>query len=89
MIVVCDDKLSELQEGEKNAAANVIAPVKDEINNMLAGKTYEQLNKLQTQIQQKLSGNEPVEVEFWEQQLKAITVWKAKVFQSTINACNI
>ncbi|RHZ66620.1 hypothetical protein Glove_306g88 [Diversispora epigaea] len=78
MIVVCDDKLSELQEDEKNAAANVIAPVKEEINNMLAGKTYEQLNKLQAQIQQKLSGNEPVEVEFWEQQLKALTVWKAK-----------
>ncbi|CAG8608843.1 3898_t:CDS:10, partial [Diversispora eburnea] len=78
MIVVCDDKLSELQEDEKNAAANVIAPVKEDINNMLAGKTYEQLNKLQAQIQQKLSGNEPVEVEFWEQQLKALTVWKAK-----------
>ncbi|CAG8528762.1 14940_t:CDS:2 [Acaulospora morrowiae] len=78
MIVVCEDKLSELQEDEKNVAANVIAPVKDEINNMMAGKTYEQLNKLQIQIQNKLSGNEPVEVEFWEQQLKALTVWKAK-----------
>ncbi|CAG8528625.1 3890_t:CDS:10, partial [Acaulospora colombiana] len=78
MIVVCDDKLSELREDEKNLVANVIAPVKDEINNMMAGKTYEQLNKLQAQIQQKLSSKEPVEVEFWEQQLKTLTVWKAK-----------
>ncbi|CAG8509629.1 3139_t:CDS:10, partial [Cetraspora pellucida] len=78
MIVVCEDKLSELQEDEKNHAMNIIAPVKDDINNLFAGKTYEQLNVLQAQIQQKLSGKEAVEVEFWEQQLKALTVWKSK-----------
>ncbi|RIA95685.1 mid region of cactin-domain-containing protein [Glomus cerebriforme] len=78
MIVVCDNKLSELQAEEKNLASNVTAVVKDDINKLLAGKTYEQLNKLQTQIQQKLSGQEAVEVEYWEQQLKTITVWKAK-----------
>ncbi|CAG8450899.1 1417_t:CDS:10 [Scutellospora calospora] len=78
MIVVCEDKLSELQEDEKNHAMNIIAPVKDDINNLFAGKTYEQLNVLQSQIQQKLSGKEAVEVEFWEQQLKALTVWKSK-----------
>ncbi|CAG8562724.1 16968_t:CDS:10 [Cetraspora pellucida] len=73
MIVVCEDKLSELQEDEKNHAMNIIAPVKDDINNLFSGKTYEQLNVLQAQIQQKLSGKEAVEVEFWEQQLKALT----------------
>ncbi|CAG8504433.1 14094_t:CDS:10 [Funneliformis mosseae] len=78
MIVVCDDKLSELQAEEKNLTSNVTAVVKDDINKLLAGKTYEQLNKLQAQIQQKLSGQEAVEVEYWEQQLKTITVWKAK-----------
>ncbi|CAG8539161.1 5052_t:CDS:10, partial [Racocetra fulgida] len=72
------DKLSELQEDEKNHAMNIIAPVKDDINNLFSGKTYEQLNVLQAQIQQKLSGKEAVEVEFWEQQLKALTVWKSK-----------
>ncbi|RGB35400.1 mid region of cactin-domain-containing protein, partial [Rhizophagus diaphanus] len=78
MIVVCDNKLSELQAEEKNLTGNVTAVVKDDINKLLAGKTYEQLNKLQSQIQQKLSGQEAVEVEYWEQQLKTITVWKAK-----------
>ncbi|CAG8498306.1 17770_t:CDS:10 [Dentiscutata erythropus] len=80
MIVVCEDKLSELQEEEKNHAMNmnIIAPVRDDINNLFSGKTYEQLNVLQAQIQQKLSGKEAVEVEFWEQQLKALTVWKSK-----------
>src|SRR6266542_3075732 len=78
MIVVCDDKLSELQAEEKNLTSKVTAVVKDDINKLLAGKTYEQLNKLQAQIQQKLSGQEAVEVEYWEQQLKTITVWKAK-----------
>ena len=78
MIVVCDDKLSELQAEEKNITSNVTTVVKDDISKLLAGKTYEQLNKLQAQIQQKLSGQEAVEVEYWEQQLKTITVWKAK-----------
>ena len=78
MIVVCDDKLSELQAEEKSLTSNVTAVVKDDINTLLAGKSYEQLNKLQGQIQQKLSGQEAVDVEYWEQQLKTITVWKAK-----------
>jgi hypothetical protein len=78
MIVVCDNKLSELQAEEKNLTSNVNADVKDDINKLFAGKTYEQLNKLQAQIQRKLSGQEAVEVEYWEQQLKTITVWKAK-----------
>src|SRR5437660_3607944 len=79
MIVVCEDKLSELQEDEKNHAGNVIAPVKDEINKIFENKPYEELQKLQLGIQQKLSGKEPVEIEYWEQQLKLLTVWKAKV----------
>jgi len=80
MIVVCDDKLSELRsEAESIATGHVVAPVKEEINTMLANKTYEQLNILQGQIQSKLASNEPLEVEYWEQLLKALTVWKAKV----------
>jgi hypothetical protein len=80
MIVVCDDKLSELRsEAESLATGHVVAPVKDEINTMLSNKTYEQLNILQSQIQSKLASNEPLEVEYWEQLLKALTVWKAKV----------
>nr|CAG8569605.1 6710_t:CDS:10 [Entrophospora candida] len=78
MIVVCDDKLSELHDDEKNHAGNVIAPVKDEINKIFEDKTYEQLQKLQLGIQQKLSGKEAVDIEYWEQQLKLLTVWKAK-----------
>ncbi|CAJ0641134.1 8030_t:CDS:2 [Entrophospora sp. SA101] len=63
MIVVCDDKLSELHDDEKNHAGNVIAPVKDEINKIFEDKTYEQLQKLQLGIQQKLSGKEAVDIE--------------------------
>ncbi|KAG9297551.1 hypothetical protein G9A89_001492 [Geosiphon pyriformis] len=79
MIVVCDDKLSELRsEEEASASGNVIASIKSDLDRIFAGKTYNQLRDLQTRIQEKLTGGEAVDVEYWELQLKLSTVWKAK-----------
>ncbi|CAG8448022.1 11828_t:CDS:10 [Ambispora gerdemannii] len=80
MIVVCDDKLSELRaEAEpSNNTNNVIAPIKNDLDKIFAGKTYDQLRDLQVRIQEKLTGGEAVDVEYWELQLKLSTVWKAK-----------
>ena len=52
--------------------------IKSEFARMLHGKTQEQLTALQSQVQKKLASNEPIDVEYWENLLKELIVWKAK-----------
>lgn len=65
-------------------------PVSDDINRLLAPKALEELNGLETQISIKMKSNEPIDVEYWEQLLRSIAVYKAKaelkqVYNSIIN----
>lgn len=85
MIIVCDDKLDELRSqdaedgGGRGAVRSRLDPaVKAEMKRMLATKTYTQLVGLQDQVRDKLRSNEPIDVEYWEQLLKQIVVWRAK-----------
>lgn len=88
MMVVCKDRLEKLATEERlgvNAAAvaaRANAAVEKEIATLLSGRSYDQLNLLQRQIQGKLSSGEPVDVDYWENLLKNLLVWKAKVRQS-------
>ncbi|KAK9721780.1 hypothetical protein K7432_003179 [Basidiobolus ranarum] len=78
MSVVCEDKLSTLRAQAINSSG-IADAVADDITNLLSNKTYEQLTILEEQINRKLSSNEPIDTEYWEQLLKALVVWKAKV----------
>ncbi|CAO1613161.1 unnamed protein product [Sympodiomycopsis kandeliae] len=88
MIVVCDDKLSELRteedllhdsESEDRHQSRMVDPsVKAEMNKMLADKSHTQLVALQDQVRDKLTSGEPIDVEYWESLLKSIIVWRAK-----------
>lgn len=83
MIVVCDDALAELRSQEEDAGAAALSDdntttVKNEINTMLSTKTHPQLIALQDQVTAKLRSGEPIDVEYWEQLLKYIIVWRAK-----------
>ncbi|PWN51453.1 hypothetical protein IE53DRAFT_378939 [Violaceomyces palustris] len=90
MIVVCDDKLSELrsqrgdsrgdprQQQQQQQHSRIDPAVKAETNAMLSTKTHDQLIQLQEQVRSKLTSGEPVDVEYWESLLKSIVVWKAK-----------
>jgi hypothetical protein len=81
MLLVCDDELSRQRTlaatgGQLNKAAE---GVEKEIAAMLSGKSFEQLNTIQKQVERRLSGQDgPVDIEFWEAVLKALVVWKAK-----------
>ncbi|KAJ3332636.1 hypothetical protein HDU76_013591 [Blyttiomyces sp. JEL0837] len=81
MLIVCDDELATHRAlaaggGRKSRAAEA---VEEEITNMLSGKTYEQLVKIQGQVERRLAGDDgPVDVEFWEAVMKALVVWRAK-----------
>ena len=53
-------------------------PVSADINRLLRPKSLEQLKALEAQITKKLKSNEPIDVEYWEQLLRSISVYKAK-----------
>lgn len=56
----------------------VVSSVDDDINKILAPKTYEQLGLLETQIKTKLRSDEDIDIDYWEQLLQSLLVWKAK-----------
>lgn len=84
MIIVCDDKLADLRQGQIDPAdpsmrSRLDPSVKGEMNKMLQDKTYAQLMALQDQVRDKLQSGEAIDVEYWEQLLKTIVVWRAKL----------
>lgn len=78
LLVVADSYLSKLTSDSSATESGVSEAVHQDIDNMLSDKTYDQLSVLQEQITNKLKSGGPVDVEYWETLLKALTVWKAK-----------
>lgn len=79
MIVVAKDSLSKMRENEQRVASGgVPLAVNQDIQRILSGKTVSQLTVLQDQIERKLKSNEPIDVEYWENLLKELVVYKAK-----------
>ncbi|KAI0230359.1 hypothetical protein L0F63_000947 [Massospora cicadina] len=79
MMVVCEAKLEELRAATQHLPSRIPTQVLEQIDCMLSTKTLEELNHLQLQIVAKLQSKLPIDTDYWEQNLKAITVWKAKV----------
>ncbi|KAF7331853.1 Ubiquitin activating enzyme [Mycena kentingensis (nom. inval.)] len=77
MIVICKDRIERIQLRER-MGADAAAAVESDISAMLSTKSYDQLVALQRQIQDKLVSGEPVDVDYWENLLKTLLVWKSK-----------
>ncbi|KAI8072229.1 mid region of cactin-domain-containing protein [Gilbertella persicaria] len=79
MIVVAEDCLTKMRESnERIQSGGVALTVNKDIHRVLSGKTVSQLSVLQTQIFKKLNSNEPIDVEYWENLLKELVIYKAK-----------
>lgn len=52
--------------------------VSSDVDRLLSPKSLKELDALETQISAKLRSNEPIDVEYWEQLLSSIAVYKAK-----------
>ncbi|KAJ3052551.1 hypothetical protein HK097_006082 [Rhizophlyctis rosea] len=76
MIVICDDELYKHRGADGPVGVN--QSVVRDIERMFSNKTYDQLAILQKEIDRKLRGDGPIDVEYWEAALKALIVWKAK-----------
>jgi len=60
------------------AEARGTGSVAADIDQLLAPKTYEQLETLEVQVKKKLDSDEPIDYDYWEQLLRSLRVWKAK-----------
>lgn len=78
MMVVCKDRIDRFKANDQ-MGVDAAAAVEGDINKLLSGKSYDHLVVLQKQIQAKLTSGEPVDVDYWENLLKKLLVWKAKV----------
>lgn len=78
MMVVVKDALDRIKQN-KRLGMEAAAAVESDITALLRGKTYDHLVALQKQIQNKLGSGEPIDAEYWENLLKKVIVWKAKV----------
>jgi hypothetical protein len=58
--------------------------VSADIDQLLDCKTLQELSRLETQVSTKLCSDEPIDVEYWEQLLSSIRVYKAKAELSHI-----
>ncbi|KAL6860020.1 hypothetical protein ACO1O0_004045 [Amphichorda felina] len=68
---------------EKNEE-RVVSSVADDIDKILAPKTYEQLDALEGQIKAKLRSTEDIDTDYWEQLLRSLAVWKSKATLSKV-----
>lgn len=85
-MVVCKDRIDRFKANER-IGVDAAAAVEEDINRLLAGKSYDHLVALQKQIQTKLTSGEPVDVDYWENLLKKLLVWKAKVHNPSNQGC--
>src|SRR5436189_4666665 len=88
MKIVCGDHRQKSQSSapEDRAVSSVAA----DINRLLSPKSYEDLEILEIQIRRKLNSKDPIDTDYWEQLLRSLAVWKARVklkrvYQAVIN----
>jgi hypothetical protein len=73
---LCADRRAKLDP--QGHEGRVVSSVADDIDRILAPKTFDQLEALEQQIKTKLRSNEDIDTDYWEQLLRSLRVWKAK-----------
>ena len=75
-MIICVDRLARFTS--TSLPGRNINSVSADVDRLLGPKSLEQLKTLETQINKKLQSNEPIDVEYWEQLLRNISVYKAR-----------
>ncbi|KAF2822413.1 hypothetical protein CC86DRAFT_410020 [Ophiobolus disseminans] len=71
---ICKDARRASSTSKGRGTSSVAA----DIDQLLAPKSYEQLEALEVQVKKKLDSDEPIDYDYWEQLLRSLRVWKAK-----------
>jgi hypothetical protein len=89
MLIICNDRRLKLKPlGPEGRAVSSVAA---DVDKIMAPKSYEQLEALEGQIKAKLRANKDIDVDYWEQMLSSLLIWKAKaklkkVYQSVLES---
>lgn len=74
--MICGDYQTKVAPtGSQSRSAHSVS---SDVDRLLSPKSLKELDILETQISAKLRSNEPIDVEYWEQLLSSIAVYKAK-----------
>lgn len=89
MKIICEDRRSRMKPS--TVSGRTVGSVSADVDRLLGPKSLEQLSVLGKQITEKLESNEPIDVEYWEQLLRNIGVYKAKaelkkIYKSVIDS---
>ena len=76
MKIICEDRRSRI--APNGSLSRSIHSVTSDVDELLGPKSLEQLKSLEVQISNKLQSDEPIDVEYWEQLLRNLRVYKAK-----------
>jgi hypothetical protein len=76
MKVICKDRRRAAPS--KLQTARGMSSVTPEIDRLLGPKTHEQLEALEKQVKVKLRSNDDIDVDYWENLLKSLSIYKAK-----------
>ena len=76
MTILCKERRRSLEpvSGSIRATSSVSA----DVDRLLGPKSLQELKDLDKKISAKLQSNEPIDVEYWEQLLHSISIYKAK-----------
>lgn len=89
MLIICNDRRQRLKP--MGAEGRAVSSVSGDVDKIMAPKSYEQLETLEGQIKAKLQANKDIDVDYWEQMLRSLLIWKAKaklksVYQSVLDS---
>jgi hypothetical protein len=89
MLIICNDRRQQLKPLGPEGRA--VSSVSADVDKIMAPKSYEQLEALEGQIKAKLHANKDIDVDYWEQMLRSLLIWKAKaklksVYQSVLDS---
>ncbi|KAK5945650.1 hypothetical protein PMZ80_002855 [Knufia obscura] len=71
MCIICKDR-------QKGVHDRAVRSVSADIDNLLRPKSYEELEKLEKQVNRKIDSDEPIDTDYWQQLLASLLVYKAK-----------
>lgn len=76
MQIICKDKQRKMRAIGPEGRA--VSSVSADIDRLLGPKSYDELESLEKQINQKLDSKEPIDRDYWSQLLDNLLIWKAK-----------
>lgn len=82
MLIICNDRRQNLKPLGPEGRA--VSSVSADVDRIMAPKSYEQLEALEGQIKAKLQANKDIDVDYWEQMLRSLSIWKAKAKLKTV-----